>query len=148
MNRQYTTCRYNKNHKVLISRLILHESRCPDSKSKNLKTCPFNISHKISNEKFEKHVKNCPNRPKIEQSLKEQIFNYIKGKNNNEEVKNDVQIDNEKLINIDNIYNCNYEGNIKNENPKFKKIIDLQKCSNQEIFNFMDNGIVDYDEDD
>ena len=148
MNRQYTTCRYNKNHKVLISRLILHESKCPDSKRKNLKTCPFNISHKISNEKFEKHVKNCPNRPKIEKNLKEQIFNYIKGKNNNEEIKYDFQIDNEKLINTKNFYNFSYEENLKNENPNFKKVIDLQKFSNQEIFNFMDNGIVDYDEDD
>ena len=32
MNKQYTTCRYNKNHKVLKSRLLLHESKCPDSK--------------------------------------------------------------------------------------------------------------------
>ena len=36
----------------------------------------------------------------------------------------------------------------KNEHHTVKKVIDLQQFSNQEIFNFMDNGIVDYDEED
>ena len=148
MNKQYTTCRYNKNHKVLKSRLLLHESKCPDSKGKNLKICPFNISHKISNEKFVKHLKICPNKPKIEQNLKEQISNYIKAKNNHEEVKNDEQNNNKIVIDIANFYNCSYEESKKNENHTVKKVIVLQQFSNQEIFNFMDNGIVDYDEED
>ena len=145
MNQQFVICRYNKNHKVLKSRIILHESKCPDSKGNKLRTCPFNITHKISNEKFDKHLKICPNKPKIEQSLKDEISKYIQSNLDKEECKNNVKFENECFIDIE--YFLQNENKNK-QNFNCKKKIDIQKFSNQEIFNFMDNGIVDYDEED
>jgi hypothetical protein len=140
MSQKYAICRFNKNHHVLKSRLLLHEYKCPDSKGKNLKTCVFNIHHKISSEKYQKHINTCPDRPKIDSNLEKKIIQYIKN-NNQEESKNENEIViTNKRINE----KVNNEEIKKNENSNYGMFIDLFKFTNQEIFNCMDNGIIDY----
>ena len=65
-------CRYNPNHQMKPSRLLIHEQKCPDRlKKQNLyKLCPYNPNHKIEKELYEKHILECENKPKI--SLEEQ----------------------------------------------------------------------------
>ena len=65
-------CRYNPNHKMKPSRLLIHEQKCPDRLKKQdlYRLCPYNPNHKIEKEKYEKHILECENKPKI--TLEEQ----------------------------------------------------------------------------
>ena len=65
-------CRYNPNHKMKQSRLLIHEQKCPDRLKKQdlYRLCPYNPNHKIEKEKYEKHILECENKPKI--TLEEQ----------------------------------------------------------------------------
>ena len=60
-------CRFNPNHKVKKSRILIHEMKCPDKikKQNEFKLCPYNPYHYIKNELFEKHKLECDSRPKI-----------------------------------------------------------------------------------
>lgn len=71
-------CRYNANHKMKSSRLLIHEDQCPDRKSKVLKICPFNPVHKLAPESFEKHKRECPHRPVIDTELEQELKEYLK----------------------------------------------------------------------
>lgn len=142
MSQRYAICRFNNNHRVLKSRLLLHEYKCPDSKGKNLKTCIFNIHHKISSEKYQKHINTCPDRPKIDSNLERKIKQYIKNKNQEESKNENETVITNKRINENE--KENNEQSKKNENLKYEMFIDLYKFTNQEIFNCMDNGIIDY----
>ena len=65
-------CRYNPNHKMKPSRLLIHEQKCPDRLKKQdlYRLCPYNPNHKIEKEKYEQHILVCENKPKI--TLEEQ----------------------------------------------------------------------------
>ena len=74
-------CRYNKNHKVKRSRLVIHEYKCPDKdKNPNIIVSPFDPNEKIHIKNYEKHCKKYEQ--KIDDELKEKMKEYIKDKNN------------------------------------------------------------------
>lgn len=75
-----TQCRYNTNHKVKVTRLLIHEDSCPDRIKSNLKVCPYNPIHKVSVDKYEGHKRICDQRPKIDEDLEKEMKEYIKNK--------------------------------------------------------------------
>ena len=84
-------CRYNPNHKMKPSRLLIHEQKCPDRLKKQdlYRLCPYNPNHKIEKEKYEKHILECENKPKI--TLEEQE-NVERAKNMNDMASEQEQI--------------------------------------------------------
>ena len=84
-------CRYNSNHKMKPSRLLIHEQKCPDRLKKQdlYRLCPYNPNHKIEKEKYEKHILECENKPKI--TLEEQE-NVERAKNMNDMASEQEQI--------------------------------------------------------
>lgn len=77
------SCRYNPNHKMKQTRLLIHEEQCPDKKGKVLKTCPFNPIHKVSPDNYDKHKKSCPNAPKVDKDLEDEMREYIRNRREN-----------------------------------------------------------------
>lgn len=75
-------CRYNPNHKMKPTRLLIHEGQCPDRYNKVLKVCPYNPVHKLSPEMYEKHKKECPQRPKIDEDVEKELKEYLQAKAN------------------------------------------------------------------
>ena len=71
-------CRYNPNHKMKQTRLLIHEEQCPDKKGKNLKMCPFNPIHKVTVENYERHKQSCDQRPKVDAALEMELKEYLK----------------------------------------------------------------------
>jgi hypothetical protein len=72
------SCRYNTNHKMKTSRLLIHEDSCPDRIGKMLKVCPFNPVHKVSPNNYESHKKACPQRPIVDQNLEKEMKEHIR----------------------------------------------------------------------
>ena len=63
------SCRYNKNHKVKRSRLVIHEYKCPDKdRNPDIIVSPFDPNEKINIKNYEKHCKKYE--PKIDEDLK------------------------------------------------------------------------------
>jgi hypothetical protein len=71
-------CRYNPNHKMKQTRLLIHEEQCPDKKGKNLKMCPYNPIHKVTVENYERHKQSCDQRPKVDAALEMELKEYLK----------------------------------------------------------------------
>jgi hypothetical protein len=71
-------CRYNPNHKMKQSRLLLHEESCPDKKGKSLRMCPYNPIHKVTPENYERHKQTCDQRPKVDTKLEQELKDYLK----------------------------------------------------------------------
>ena len=81
-------CRYNKNHKVKRSRLVIHEYKCPDKdRNPDIIVSPFDPNEKINIKNYEKHCKKYE--PKIDEDLKKSIKEYID--NNNEDNYKNLQ---------------------------------------------------------
>lgn len=79
-------CRYNPNHQMKSSRLLIHEDKCPDRNSKMLKMCPYNPIHKVSPFNYESHKRECPQRPKVDENLERELREYLRSQsemNNN-----------------------------------------------------------------
>ena len=72
------SCRYNPNHKMKQTRLLIHEDTCPDSKGKTLKMCPFNPVHKLTPENYERHKQTCDQRPIVDKALEDELKEYLR----------------------------------------------------------------------
>jgi hypothetical protein len=71
-------CRYNPNHQMKSSRLLIHEDKCPDRNSKLLKMCPYNPLHKVAPFNLESHKRDCPQRPKVDENLEKELKEYLR----------------------------------------------------------------------
>lgn len=62
----YMICPYNKSHRILKSRFMVHLIKCRKSfKDIEMVTCPFNTSHVIHEPELNWHVTVCENRSTI-----------------------------------------------------------------------------------
>ena len=153
-------CPFNKAHLVKRSRLITHKKICPDKSNKGIVQCPYNPSHCVSIENFEKHKAKCPDRVIISTDLEKEMEEYIRNKNiQSHKIINDEKNEKENIQNII----CEIEGlepkilkkkNIKTKNPaksprSEEKVINLEKMTNKELFNFIfnDNMVIEYHSD-
>lgn len=88
-------CSYNKNHKIKASRLMIHESTCPDKDSSGLVNCPYNVAHKVKASNLGDHVKICPQKPKIDHDTHQEMLEYVlKNGTKNKSNKNNKIISN------------------------------------------------------
>ncbi len=120
-------CRYNKNHKVKRSRLVIHEYKCPDKdKNPNIIVSPFDPNEKIHIKNYEKHCKKYEQ--KIDDELKEKMKEYIKDKNNEDNYQKLQEI---RVKELNGNYNEEKNNIIGMDKKKKKK----PKKSNYEILN-------------
>jgi hypothetical protein len=128
--RPLVACRFNKNHKMKITKLIRHEDICPD-KSSDLLKCPYNPIHMLSADKFKSHLQVCNNRPHIDPNTKKEIKLYIEAKKNGlEELYSKYNTTNDmgsiqegiSVSNIDNTVNVDKEDGKGNELIDFNEI--------------------------
>ena len=153
-------CPFNKAHLVKRSRLITHKKICPDKSNKGIVQCPYNPSHCVSIENLERHKTKCPDRVIISADLEKEMEEYIRNKNiQNNKIIKDEKDEKENIQN--NI--CEIEGldpkTLKKKNKKTKnpeksprpeeKLINLEKMTNKELFNFIfnDNMVIEYHSD-
>lgn len=66
-------CRYNPNHKVKSSRLIIHEQKCPDRFNGRVIQCPYNPNEKIRADLYEDHLTKCKYKPNISEKEKHEL---------------------------------------------------------------------------
>lgn len=71
-------CRYNPNHQMKSSRLLIHEDKCPDRGSKILRACPYNPVHKVTPFNFEAHKRECPQRPIVDGNTERELKEYLR----------------------------------------------------------------------
>jgi hypothetical protein len=135
-------CRYNKNHKMKSSRLLIHEGTCPDRSSKILRMCPYNPVHKISPENYENHKKVCDQRPIVDETLEKELRDYLMNKDNTNSLSHSTmdskllnkkvnQTQNESKINVELDFTTNKKKSL-NENRNYSAYAN-NECKNQPI---------------
>lgn len=129
-------CRYNPNHKMKISRLLIHEDSCPDSKGKLLLSCPYNPVHKLKPGNFENHKKECPQRPKVDEQLEKEMREFMKNQtktktnNNTHTSDNHSQSQNQQTLNAVAGSNTHLKETKVSDNTYFTKNQNLQTSIN------------------
>lgn len=101
-----TSCRHNSNHKVKISRLLIHENSCPDKLKNPLATCPFNALHKFAPRNLEAHKKVCPNKPQVDENLEKELREFLANKLLSKEITKVTESDASQVNNSNNSTSC------------------------------------------
>lgn len=110
-----TPCRHNPNHKVKISRLLIHENSCPERLTNPLATCPYNAIHKFPHSKLEHHKSACPNKPQVDKDVERELREFLakqsssKGNNSNNIKTNISEINGNSINSINNQNRTNNE---------------------------------------
>jgi len=119
MSSELKECRYNKNHRVKVGRLFIHESNCPDKKNSDLVRCSYDVNHLVKKSNLESHLKICPKKPNIDQQLHQEMLEYVLKHG----TKNKPTSTNSKTVNqtISNSIekNSNNNNNYSNAHKKF-----------------------------
>ena len=135
------SCRYNPNHKVKKSKLIIHEYKCPNRFNPNIIVCPFDPNEKIHINDYNKHIKE---HQKKDFNLNIDKVNFdvrIINREDNEKILNDIRFKELKNFNYDNIKALKI--NSKNVKKKIKYEIDNNKRKNNDMKD--KNKINEYD---
>ncbi len=135
------SCRYNPNHKVKKSKLIIHEYKCPNRFNPNIIVCPFDPNEKIHINDYNKHIKE---HQKKDFNLNIDKVNFdvrIINREDNEKILNDIRFKELKNFNYDNIKDLKI--NSKNDKKKINYEIDNNKRKNNDMKD--KNKINEYD---
>ena len=100
MSSSMLECRYNSNHRVKSSRLLMHEMNCPNKNTSNVKVCSFDATHKVHASQIASHEKNCPKRPKHDQDTLKEMEMFIESQNKIKKTASFVPNNNNNNINI------------------------------------------------
>jgi hypothetical protein len=117
-------CRYNPNHKMKQTRLLMHEETCPDKRGKNLKMCPYNPIHKIAPENYERHKQICDQRPKVDPQVEQELKAYLR--NLNKEKDGNIS-----SVNKTSISNTIIKDESKEDSDSECENIDINQTENQ-----------------
>lgn len=97
-------CRYNPNHKVKRSRLVIHEYKCPNRFEGKVLVCPLDPNEKINAADYDKHV-----REHTIKLLKSPENNKNKKNNENKREKDFEEEEKEENYDEDNNYESSNE---------------------------------------
>jgi hypothetical protein len=122
-------CRYNPNHKMKQTRLLIHEESCPDKKGKNLKMCPYNPVHKVAPENYERHKQICDQRPKVDPEVEQELKEYLKNLNKQKE-GHTTNIGNISSVNKTSISNTIVKNESKNNSESECENLDINRIEN------------------
>lgn len=140
-------CRYNKNHRIRQSRLLIHEQKCPDKKCSKMVNCPYNPRHKVSFLKFENHKKTCPDKPHLDELLQNEMQAYIQQmKKQSDEKKTQNSLPSQMKSTISNQLStqAKIQKNIIIEEKKIE-VPQKETIREEDIFNLRhENGVVEY----
>lgn len=122
-------CRYNPNHKMKQTRLLIHEESCPDKKGKNLKMCPYNPVHKVAPENYERHKQICDQRPKVDPEVEQELKAYLKNLSKQKE-GHTTSIGNISSVCKSSISNTIIKHESKNESESECENLDINRTDN------------------